>query len=124
MNTHVKPLLKLIGQNVLMIIRVVLIVQATGFFAFSFVVSADDIEEGRVVLSQPCPVASVQSDGCPTCGMTRGVASMGSFEWGRAWDYNPMSVFLFTLELLLLLGLLRRTSQQFSASHARRPAMQ
>ena len=97
----------------------VLIAQAVGFFAFSLSVSADDIEDGSVVLSKPCPMASVQSQDCPTCGVTRGVASMGSLEWGRAWEYNPISVFLFTLELLLLVGLLRQTNQKYSAARER-----
>jgi hypothetical protein len=90
-----------------MLIRTALVLQAVGVLSFSLLVTADEIESGEVVTSRTCPSLSVRPEGCSTCGVTRGVAAMGSFEWKRAWDYNPISVALFSIEVLLLIWLLR-----------------
>ena len=88
-------------------LRLGLTIQAAALVTFSLLVTPDQIERGEVTLSQPCPALVASGDKCPTCGVTRGLAAMGSLEWPRAWEYNPISVGLFLAELLLLIGLLR-----------------
>ncbi len=39
---------------------------------------------------------------CPSCGMTRGMISMGHGHWQQAWQFNPAAVFLFVFLVVLI----------------------
>lgn len=39
---------------------------------------------------------------CPSCGMTRGMISMGHGNWQQAWHFNPAALLLFTFLVLLV----------------------
>ena len=77
--------------------------QACAVLLFSFYVSPDDIESGSILISRPCPYLESTNTPCRGCGVTRAIASMGSFEWVRAWNYNPLGVFIFVMECFLLM---------------------
>lgn len=63
-----------------------------GPLVVSFVVSAEDIDAGRVVLSPPCPTRAVTGKPCATCGMTRALSSLSRLQWSRAVEYNRFAV--------------------------------
>lgn len=59
--------------------------------AISFVVTPEDIESGRVVLSPVCPTKRFFGFECATCGMTRAFTAIGHGRLGDAWAYNRLS---------------------------------
>lgn len=67
-------------------------------------VTADDLESGRVVLTQACPIKAKTGHDCPSCGMTRGVAALGHGEWSRAIAYNRASPLVLALSVLVVVG--------------------
>ena len=54
----------------------------------SFLVTADDIETGRTVLSPPCLSHLLFGVDCPTCGLSRAFCALSHGEWTRAIQYN------------------------------------
>ena len=88
--------------------RIAIVIQASFVLFFSFSVSPDEIESGDVSISTPCRYYAATGEPCATCGVTRGIAAMGSLEWIRAWDYNPLSVLIFVGEFILLFLILSR----------------
>ncbi len=66
--------------------------------------SPEDIESGHVVLTPPCPYRARTGKPCPTCGITRGVASFNRLRLRDAWAYNPWSVPLGAALWLALAG--------------------
>lgn len=72
--------------------------------AVAVLVSPDDLESGRVVLTAPCPIRARTGHDCPSCGLTRGVAAVGHGEWSRALQYNRASPAVLGLSLLIVLG--------------------
>lgn len=60
--------------------------------AISFLVTPEDIESGRIVLSPPCAFRRVFGRPCPTCGLTRGFAALSHGRLALATQYNPLTV--------------------------------
>src|SRR5262245_14828550 len=67
-----------------------------GSLGVSFVVTPEDIESGRVVLSPVCPMKLFFGIECPTCGLTRAFAALSHGRFGTALGYNK-SVPIFYL---------------------------
>jgi len=65
--------------------------------AISFVVTPEDIESGRVVLSPTCTFKQLSGHECPSCGMTRGFSAMSHGRSGDAYRYNRASPVLYLL---------------------------
>lgn len=74
-----------------------LVVGLGGMLAVSFVVSPQDIDEGRVWLTPTCPTKRFFGVECPTCGMTRAFASLSRGQWGDAMRYNRASPWVYGL---------------------------
>lgn len=74
-------LLRLLGFGVLALTLV-------GALLASFVVTPEDIEAGRVVLSPPCALRSWAGIDCPACGLTRAFAALSHGRVGDALRYN------------------------------------
>jgi uncharacterized protein DUF2752 len=68
-----------------------------GALLVSFLVTPDDIESGRVVLSPPCTMRALFGRPCPSCGLTRGFAALSHGDIARATGYNPATVPLYIL---------------------------
>lgn len=66
----------------------VLFVAFAGVLGTSLLVTPDDIEAGRVLLSPSCPTQVLFGKPCPTCGMTRGFAALGHGRWDEALRHN------------------------------------
>ena len=90
--------LRLLGK----IARVALIAQACLVLGFSLWATPEAIESGEIQLTSTCPSLQKTGEPCATCGTTRGLAAMGGLQWGRAWDYNPLSCALFLGEIALV----------------------
>jgi hypothetical protein len=63
--------------------------------AISFVVTPEDVESGRVVLSPTCTYRRIFGRDCPTCGMTRAFAAMSHGRVGDAFRYNRAAPFVY-----------------------------
>lgn len=63
----------------------------------SFLVTPDDIESGRVVLSAPCLTRTLLGVPCPSCGMTRAFAALSHGEVALAWHYNALAPALYAV---------------------------
>ena len=74
-----------------------LAVVALGGLLVSFVVTPDDIEAGRVVLSPPCAARLLFGVDCPICGLTRAFCAMSHGELGRAMQYHLLAPILYPL---------------------------
>jgi len=48
------------------------------------------LEEGPVL----CPIRRFTDNPCPTCGVTRSVASLAHGNFVQAWQFNPAGFFL------------------------------
>ncbi len=72
--------------------------------AGALLVSPDDLEAGRVVVSPPCPVRARTGRDCPSCGLTRGVAALGHGQWSRALAYNRASPVALALAVAIVAG--------------------
>jgi hypothetical protein len=59
--------------------------------AISFVVTPEDIESGRIILSPTCPTKRYLGFECLTCGMTRAFTALGHGRFGDALSYNKLS---------------------------------
>jgi hypothetical protein len=59
--------------------------------AISFVVTPEDIETGRVVLTPTCPTKRFFGFECLTCGMTRAFTAIGHGRLADALSYNRLS---------------------------------
>ncbi|HNS98895.1 MAG TPA: DUF2752 domain-containing protein [Polyangiaceae bacterium] len=68
-----------------------------GMLGVSFLVSPDDIDEGRVALTPACPTKQWFGMPCPTCGMSRAFASLSRGQWGEAMRYNRASPIVYVL---------------------------
>ena len=97
----------------------------------SFVVTPEDIESGRVVLSPVCPSKRFLGIECLSCGMTRAFAALGHGRFSDALDYNRGAPVVW-LVFLAGAGLafrsafraareLRHLRQTLPRSHAARP---
>ena len=65
--------------------------------AISFVVTPEDIESGRVLLSPTCTFKQISGHECPSCGMTRGFSAMSHGRAGDAYRYNRASPVAYLL---------------------------
>ncbi|UQA61937.1 DUF2752 domain-containing protein [Polyangium aurulentum] len=65
--------------------------------AISFLVTPDDIESGRVVLSPPCLFKLVVGRPCPTCGLTRAFAALSHGQFSLATSYHRASIAIYAL---------------------------
>jgi hypothetical protein len=63
----------------------------------SFVVTPEDIESGRVVLTPICPTKRFLGFECATCGMTRAFTALGHGRLGDALGYNRLSPLAWVL---------------------------
>lgn len=59
--------------------------------AVSFVVTPEDIESRRVVLSPTCHLKMLLGHECPTCGMTRAFTALSHGRFDDARRYNGAS---------------------------------
>jgi hypothetical protein len=57
----------------------------------SFVVSPEDIESGRVLLTPECGMQRLFEMPCLACGLTRGFAAIGHGRFAEAIEYNALS---------------------------------
>jgi uncharacterized ParB-like nuclease family protein len=55
------------------------------------VVTPEDIEQGRVVLSPPCVWKQITGAPCPTCGLTRAFCALGHGRLGEALQLHVAS---------------------------------
>jgi len=60
-------------------------------------VTPEDIESGRVVLTPPCPYKQMTGRDCPSCGLTRAFAAIGHGRFDDAIHYHRGSPFVFAL---------------------------
>jgi hypothetical protein len=65
--------------------------------AVSFVVTPEDIESGRVVLSPTCHFKAIFGRECLTCGLTRAFAALSHGRLDDAWRYNRGAPVLYAL---------------------------
>lgn len=65
--------------------------------ATSFVVTPEDIESGRVVLTPTCTYRRIFGRPCPTCGLTRGFSALSHGRWDDASRYNFLSIPMYGL---------------------------
>ena len=85
-----------------------LLLQTVLVLGFSVFVSPNDIESGAVQLTKPCPSLVETGVPCATCGVTRGLCAMGHLQWVRAYNYNPISMLIFFLEVGILVWAFRK----------------
>lgn len=85
------------------------------FFAtallISFVVTPEDLESGRVVLSPACSFQRWSGLECPTCGLTRAFAALSHGQVARAFDYNRGSVLVYLVFWIATLFLAHSLAQ-------------
>ena len=74
-----------------------LALMALGGLLVSFMVTPDDIEAGRVVLSPPCAARLLFGVDCPICGLTRAFCAMSHGELARAMGYHALAPILYPL---------------------------
>jgi hypothetical protein len=66
----------------------------------SFLVSPDDIETGKVVLSPPCASRLLFGVDCPICGLSRAFCALSHGELSRAMRYHSLAPVLYLLTWL------------------------
>ena len=76
---------------------VVLFVPLFGALAVSFIVTPEDIETGRVILSPECTMRRLFGHGCPTCGLTRAFSALSHGRFADALGYHVASPVLYAL---------------------------
>lgn len=78
---------------------------ATAPIVTAFVVTPEDIESGRVVLTPPCPYKRLTGRDCPSCGLTRAFAAIGHGRFTDAFHFHRGSLVVFGLaSVVALLG--------------------
>jgi len=85
--------------------------QAVVFLVAATWIQPADLESGRIRLTKPCPVKVESGDDCGTCGVTRGIAAMGSLQWKRAYRYNPIAVWIYLAQLGVVAWGVRRIQE-------------
>jgi hypothetical protein len=61
---------------------------AWGALAVSFLVTPEEIDSGRVVLSPPCTFKQMLGAECPSCGLSRSFAALSHGKWSDSLGYN------------------------------------
>jgi hypothetical protein len=72
-----------------------LVVALAAALAVSFLVTPEQIESGKLVLSPACPTKRFFGFECLSCGMTRAFTALGHGQLSRALDYNRLSPFVW-----------------------------
>lgn len=78
----------------------VLALVALGGLVVSFLVTPEDIETGRVVLSPPCAARLLFGVDCPVCGLSRAFCAISHGELTRAMHYHALAPILYPLTWL------------------------
>jgi hypothetical protein len=92
-----------VTQDVSRLAGAALLIQAVLVCALFGMITPEDLESGRVVLSAGCSVLRDTGRPCSTCGVTRGLAAMGHLQVLRAWHYNPLAVAIYTFDAWVVL---------------------
>lgn len=79
----------------------ILLATTAGPIATAFLVTPEDLESRRVVLSPPCEFKRVTGRECASCGMSRGFAALAHGRFREAYEYNRATPVLFVAFLVV-----------------------
>ncbi len=84
-----------------------LLVPLVGVLGLSFVVTPEDIETGRIVLSPECLMKRWLGHDCPTCGLTRAFTALSHARLGDAIGFHVASPVVYAGWWLLTIWVAR-----------------